>query len=284
MSKNLVYYTVGGDPDYVSLLKFGMATLREQCDMTDTDVMVMCDSAYYDNVKGIEGIDDIMVVKGENKNHIETSMRKTQIFDYSKIHEYDKVLYLDCDIIVLNDILSSMMPEVVDENKLYVLEESRDNKSHTIIYHGFCDYSDQQLQQFKENNIFVFNCGQFAFKVTEQMQDNFNNVCKLINARMNRKYYYEQSHMNYYFNTNSLTIPLLNRYAKLTSNVDGSIDIKKCSILHFAYGNVSFRNKLIKMKYAYDNKDNLNINDYVKTIDHTKLFMEKFNISRFLKI
>jgi hypothetical protein len=256
--KTLVYFTVGGDPEYINMLQFCVKTLHEQCDMTNVFVMVMCDINYFQYVEKVDGIDDIMITKN-NKDYIETSMKKTRIFEYLRIWEFEKVLYLDCDIIILKDIIADLMPKI-KENKLYILQESTNILRHKNIIWSFEDYTYEQIDMFKNENIFVFNCGQFAFLVTKEMNEHFEQVCELIDTR--NKYFYEQSHMNYHFNLAKATDPLLNKYVRLIfANIDGLND-KDCYAIHFAYGNVSFIFKLNLMMKAYENRQTIKIDDY----------------------
>lgn len=279
MKANLVYFTVGGHPDYINLLQFCLETLHENCDMTNTFIMVMCDEKYLpyvNKLKETNQIDDIMVT-ADNNNHIETSMKKVRIFEYSRIWEFEKVLFLDCDIIILKDIIANLMSNIEDEEKLYVFTEST---IHTLPFHSFLDYTDEQLQFFKDNNIRPFNCGQFAFRVTEPIYHLFSKVCDLVNERTTN-YFYEQSHMNYVFNLANATISLLNNYFELANIFNSSKSNQ--NVIHFAYGNVPFTFKLEKMKLAYKNRTNLNMNDYYLKPKQTSVnkLVNKFGLHRF---
>jgi len=277
---NLIYFTVGGHPDYIDLLQFCLETLHANCDMINAFIMVMCDEKYLpyvNKLKEANQIDDIMIT-ADNKDHIETSMKKVRIFEYSRIWEFEKVLFLDCDIIILKDIVANLMPHIEDEEKLYVFTETT---IHTLPFHSFMDYTDEQLQFFKDNNIQPFNCGQFAFRVTEPIYHLFSKVCDLMIKRKTN-YFYEQSHMNYIFNLANATIQLLNDYFEL-ANIFNSKKSNENAI-HFAYGNVPFTFKLEKMKLAYKNRENLDIRDYTLQQKQTPVnkLVNKFRLNRFL--
>jgi hypothetical protein len=143
------------------------------------------------------------------------------------------------------------------------------------------DYTDEQLQFFKDNNIQPFNCGQFAFRVTEPIYHLFSKVCDLMIKRKTN-YFYEQSHMNYIFNLANATIQLLNDYFEL-ANIFNSKKSNENAI-HFAYGNVPFTFKLEKMKLAYKNRENLDIRDYTLQQKQTPVnkLVNKFRLNRFL--
>jgi hypothetical protein len=175
------------------------------------------------------------------------------------------------------------MNSITDDNKLYVLEENASFEAHNHNCHGFCDYTQEQMRAFETDNIKVFNCGQFAFQVSENMKNHFTNVCKLIEERRNSYFYYEQSHMNYYFNTNRLTNPLLNQYFLLPVQ---ACQAQYIGFVHFAYGNVSFQKKLRYMEILY----HLSLQKKITTQDmiyppdnQVQRLLNKFNLHRFFQ-
>lgn len=281
MEQCLIYFTVGGDSEYTHLLKLCLKTLFEKHDMSKYDVMVMCDELYRPHVNNHIDNVDIYVVNGLNRDHVHASMRKCEIFKYPKIHQYTKVLYLDCDIICVDNCLNAIMSSITDDNKLYVLEENASFETHNGDCHGFRDYTPEQMMAFERDNIKVFNCGQFAFQVSENMKNHFANVCNLIEERMNSYFYYEQSHMNFYFNTNRLTVPLLNQYFLLPVQ---ACEVNHIGFVHFAYGNVSFQKKLRYMEILY----HLSLHQKITSQDmiyppenHAQRLLNKFNLHRF---
>jgi alpha-N-acetylglucosamine transferase len=76
----------------------------------------MCDAEYAHNLK------DVSVkihITPPNTTAMQTSMRKTEIFSVPGIEKYDKILYLDSDIVV-SGALDSIFSLVNDPKKLYV--------------------------------------------------------------------------------------------------------------------------------------------------------------------
>lgn len=244
---NLVYFTVGGQPGYVSLLSHAIHTLRSTSPLPNTKVMVMCDASYRKYVEPVDGIDDIMVSR-PNKDHIQTSMRKVEIFSYHNIDAYDKVLFLDCDLVVLEDMEAEVFPLITSKEKLHVVKESNNTRYHLQKYHGFSDYTDQEIALFKERQQHVFNCGHFGFRVSEVMKRHFANVRTMI-RHWKSDYFYEQSFMNKYFNSNFLTIENLHKCIEIHGNAleDEPIPSRKC-IIHFASGSPLYQAKLNLMK------------------------------------
>lgn len=253
---NLVYYTVGGNQKYVEMLKLSIDSLRSKSNMINTRVMVMCDKEYVEYLKDIEGIDDVMTVQ-KGKNAMEISLQKINIMDYDKIDNYNKVLFLDCDIIVNRDIITDYLDKLEEigktfdandyKNKLHVCVEHENARYHNETWFGFKNYKTSQLALFHIKKQWVFNCGQFAFFVNDKMKKHFKAVQEMY-ARHKGPYYYEQSFMNTYFNPRFLTISSLTQYVCMPLYNNATIDNVNVYLTHYAGGSQSFEYKLECMK------------------------------------
>lgn len=245
--KNLVYFTIGGAPEYTRLLEFVIHTIKKTSSLTTTDILVMCDEEYSKHVQGLDGVDDIMIVP-KNDDHIKASMRKVEIFSYQHISNYDKVLFLDCDIVVVKDLEMSVFPLIEDATKLHVFPERMDINHHKNLWWSLEKYKPEDYALFAARNQHVFNCGQFAFRVNDTMKQHFQNVIDLIKSHKG-KYFYEQSFMNHYFNTNFATcetlLPevMITLYESVCSNQ---------SIVHFAGAHQTHTTKLQRMQTFWD--------------------------------
>lgn len=261
--KNLVYFTIGCDPLYVRLLEFVLATLRDSHlsrPRRNFDIMVMCDAQYSHRLQHLvdDGrIDDIMVVDGINKSGVDCSMRKTEIFRYKRIDRYEKVLYLDCDLIVLGDLESELFSKIqnLDDPRLHVCVERWDIAEHTGEFFGFRDYSMETIAEFARRGIFVFNCGQFAFAVNDAMKRHFEEICSEIEEvkRLgNKKYFYEQSFMNHHFNTRFATAQTLHTVCRVHLPHWPPFAEWPACILHLADSANSAAGKLALMQGYYE--------------------------------
>lgn len=130
-------------------------------------------------------------------------MNKLRIFDLPSIQSYDRVFFLDSDIVVHMN-LQLLLNRVVRPGILYVYTENREQRSHTNILYGLQTYTDAELESFRSNSVHVFNAGCFAFLRTDAMKLHFDAI--LIMIRDHRgPFFYEQSFMNAYFNRNGQT-------------------------------------------------------------------------------
>lgn len=246
--RNMIYYTIGGDVQYKQLLELSIESVLKNCQMKDTDIIVMCDKNYEEHVKGMNGVVDIMITP-INDNNMVVSMRKCSIFSYDKIDRYDRVLYLDCDTVVKKDIVTNFLDKMKVEDKLHVYEERIGWKYHTDLFWGLEDYTEEQLHQFRFKQQNVFNCGHFAFFVNKTMETHFANVMDMIAAYKGR-YFYEQSFMNKYFNTHFLTLASLTPIVYIPKKSDNKVP-SNAHIIHVADVTKSYMFKLELMKKYY---------------------------------
>lgn len=191
---NLIYYVIGGHPEYKDLLEFSLETVKRN---TKCDIMVMCDASYAPHISHLS-INHIHITP-DNPNHIHASMRKTEIFNFKHIHLYDKVLYLDCDI-VADGSLDLVFHTITNPFKLYVVPDKH-SYSFTSDYFSCKDkpYTTEEFSNFQSNSIKPFNAGQFGFCNSNSMREHFEQVCALKQSYDPKYHFYEQSFMNYHF-------------------------------------------------------------------------------------
>lgn len=195
--KELVYYVIGCHKDYSKLLDFSLHTLRLSGNCMD--VMVMCDEDYYQHIKDFPVTHFHITPK--NTTPVQSSMRKVEIFNFEHIHRYDKVLYLDCDI-VINDDLSPIFHAMTRDDVLYVVRNEYGMYTHTHQYYSCSDdpHDEETLRNLAEKEMYGFNAGQFGFCVSDKMMCHFAEVQKSALRFDPKIHFYEQSFMNTYFN------------------------------------------------------------------------------------
>lgn len=188
-------------PAYVSLLKKCIDSIREFTPDPNFDIVIICDADYSTHIENI-GITGVIILTTEEKikTGIEASLQKVCICNWHLIMNYKRVLYLDCDILVLAN-LNSIFDIELDHGTLYTFPEKYDSTYHMDIGYGLRDYTDDELKFLEHNNIPTFNCGHFMFTPSDEMKTHFMNVINLI-AVWTGPYFYEQSFMNRYFNIN----------------------------------------------------------------------------------
>lgn len=247
MNKTLIYFTIGGDPKYVELLEFCLKTLHEKNPDLNSwaDIMVMCDENYKQYIQDLK-IDYIYLTE-KTTNPMQISMKKVEIFKFLEKHDhYEKILYLDCDLIIMKSLKDIFNIEMKNDI-LYVVPEFDYKLNYYSFHSGSRVYTPEQHRFLQKNNIQGFNCGQFLFLNTPQMKQHFQNVLDMMNSNDDANFFYEQSFMNYYFNLSNKISYQLDFFVKLRPpSLEPNV-----IIYHFANASISFQNKLILMKNLY---------------------------------
>jgi hypothetical protein len=186
--KILYYFTIGFDKTFGPCLQLAIETLRRYS--KNSSIMVLLDEDM-----DVELPDDVIVYKCKNsRTPEESSMRKLDIFDYPIVHSFDRVLFIDSDIVTHCDI--NAIVKKIDTDQLYVYTEDFPD-GHNHIYFSLRNYTRDQLESLK--GVGVFNAGLFGFIPSDVMKKHFDGVRSLIRNHKG-EFYYEQSFMNVYFN------------------------------------------------------------------------------------
>jgi hypothetical protein len=163
LMKNLIYFTVGFNPEYIELTYWCIYSLLYQgLSLENLDILIMCDQEYVKYVEEKLPSWVKIMITDHNNCAMHASMRKMEIFNFVDIYQYDKILYLDSDIVSVKNIKVFFEKEL-DPNVLYVKSE---NVDHTSSFHSLesYKYTNEQMMFFKEHDIKPFSCGHFLFK------------------------------------------------------------------------------------------------------------------------
>lgn len=238
-TKNLIYFTLSAiDDNYIELLINSINSLINNNLDKNFDILLITDNITKNKIQKLPILNKIndYFIMDDAKDGIESSLWKTNIFEYKLISNYNNVLYLDADTICKKSIVD-LLNNTLNENILYTLSNKDiPFNSYRTFYHGLQFYTDEKLQQMFEKQQFPFNAGQFLFKSCDKMKNHFRNLRWLIN-NWPGQYFFEQSFMNHYFCGNFLTdssllpkfIELINVKTSDFSNQHNDFS----SILHF---------------------------------------------------
>lgn len=245
--KTLIYYVIGCEKDYSKLLEYSLYTL--QASGYCGDIMVMCDEDYLPFIKHLP-ITHFHITK-KNTTPMESSMKKIEIFDFEHIHKYDKVLFLDCDIVITNN--TNYIFDIITRNDvLYVVRNCNTIKNYKEgNSYGCTDdpYDEETLKMFAEKGIYGFNAGQFGFCVSDKMRHHFKEVYKALKRFNPVIHFYEQSFINNYFNRILAIDYSLEKFVCLNG-----VSYNKPSVIvlyHVCGANIPYLEKLAIMKRTY---------------------------------
>jgi hypothetical protein len=241
---DLVYFVIGGEPAYARVLEYCLNTLRGYPENDCYDTLVICDASYVQHVSSLPFTH--VHVCADNADNVQASTRKLDVFEWPGLVEYERVLYLDCDIVVTGS-LAPVFDSIKDLDSLYVANETLHHKER---YFECLDtpYSAEDLASFDRSGILPFNAGQFAFAASTAMRNHFD----AIRSRIAKGYdaalhFYEQSFMNDHFNRAGKVDAALNSHVVLFAQ-ELSAPYPGRVIAHFCNVCISSADKLQSMR------------------------------------
>lgn len=223
----LVYLTAGYNPLFSKLIDVCVKTILRVTDTAKVDICVMCDQEYS---QYINHLPVKIHITDKSPTAMISSMRKLEVFNIENIMNYERVLFLDGDIVVTKSLIP-LFEAATDPTKLYVLEETFENP-HTLNFFSLLSYTPEEIKALDDQNIKGFNCGQFLFTPTIEMKTHFANIINHI-CGYTGIYFYEQSFMNVYFNARYtiLDTKLLMEHVKIFPEENVMYEDKR--IIHF---------------------------------------------------
>lgn len=224
-TKNLVYTTIGCSIDYVKCVEYFIKSIFTYSSFTKFDILIICDQdlikIVHETIRlTLSNMNHLLVdqeilfaIVPNAKTPMRASMQKLIIFQIESIQNYSNVLYIDLDVLCLidlNTIFESYEKHICDKNqasyKLQAAFERSHYEDHQEIFWSMNDYTNNDIDFFRERKILPFNAGCFMFRVNKTMDEHIKNVCEMIEqSRKDRKlFFYEQAFMNVYFNKRNL--------------------------------------------------------------------------------
>ena len=124
MNKKIIYSCVFFNEKYIELIQLLLKSYKLFGNSTENiDYLIICNPNFKNK---IQLLFDKININGkiwclDLETIFEAGYSRLKIFDYPLINDYDKILYLDCDILVTNSV--NKLFDIHLENKLYVLKE-----------------------------------------------------------------------------------------------------------------------------------------------------------------
>jgi hypothetical protein len=229
--KKLIYFVVGGSPEYVALTRFSIYTLRMLSPglESDVDLVVLCDAAYEPIARAsLPGV--AIHVTAPNPQPMIVSLRKVEVFDYvdsvSSSVDYDKILYLDSDVVATGDV-RALLERPIDDGVLYVKLEGRSGDVQTpevfgSLVSGLGDYTPSEVARFVSQKTRTINGGTFMFLNSAANRFHFRTLAEKVRTHEGA-YFYDQSFVNAYYLRNGRYSPEF---------VDEAVCILNCAPSH----------------------------------------------------
>ena len=172
----LIYSCVFFQAEYLDLLSLLLKSLTLYGNMEDdTDYLVICNDSLRPRVETL--FKDLDIRRGKLwclplTTKFEACYSRLLIFDYPEIERYHKILYLDCDILIPNDI-GRIFDTVMDE-KLHVKEEGHNNHPYLGFLWG------AELFEKDNPNTEAFTSGILCFQNTLIIKNLFSTIVQHI--------------------------------------------------------------------------------------------------------
>lgn len=190
---------------YVAMFKQFLRALIAFSDLSKFDLAIITDEPTLQSIKKLPELFSFSstsyVIVQENAS-LETALfRKFDITKHPNYMDYEKILYLDCDIIVQDDIIKLFQAVKVKSNKLFVAQEG----DLAEYYWRINAMKNSNIQKMKSEGLQSFNSGTFLFKPTQTMRDHFENAKRFgLTYMKTHTFFYDQPIFNYYFNKNRI--------------------------------------------------------------------------------
>jgi len=242
---NLVYACVFYNPDYFKLLELLLLSMRMYSSTDTFDIVVLTSPEFESRLNELSNKIGLKVTAMCIKltTIFEAACARLRIFDYADISRYEKILYLDTDIIIKGDL--APLFSLATEDKLYGIEQG------TIASMNF------GRQFFKTSgldfNITGINSGTLLFKNCLAIRDLFSRIRGHINAFTDTgeqpPYTLDQPFINYHaIRDSAYDNHALNNYVSLYENSDVVSNYATSMICHFSYPIGNFAHKYNRMK------------------------------------
>jgi len=164
--KNLVYFSVFHNSDYFRLAELLLTSMRMYSSVDAFDILILTSPEFRERAEELGRILPLRVHFLPLTTIFQAACARLQIFDYPDLGQYNKILYLDTDIIIKKDLTPLFVEELDDV--VYALE------SGTIDCQSFgSEFFDFNTIDGKTTAI---NSGTLLFKNCAPVRDLFTRI------------------------------------------------------------------------------------------------------------
>lgn len=248
---NCIFCCVFNQEKYVNMFLLLLESIFIYGDLDDnTNILVYTSTSFMNIIKKSHLFNDqkIKFEINDTYNDVDKACKaRLDLFNLSSIINYNKILYLDIDIIVKDQI--NKVFDVCKEDILYALEEGQiDNNGDwwgkSLFGNEIDNYTDKS----------AFNSGVLLFNNCEKIKDLFNKINEDIVKRCH--HFHDQPHIVY----NAFKYNLYNNKV-LKQLVEDSNNIHSDKVIHHFPGGVGqSEHKIHNMTIFLNNIKNFTIN------------------------
>lgn len=255
--KKLIFITVFNNINYVRMLSLLIKTLYIYGSIdNDTYILIYTSTNFKRFIENSQFYSNrIYFFINDNYNTIDSACKaRLDLFEYELIDNYDKILYLDTDILVQKNI--NFLFNLIEENKIYAYGEGDISNDKEDFFGGKTLFKNE-ANNYPDKS--AFNSGVMLFNNCLEIKDLFKTIKIHMSlnksAKFNDQPYFVYNAKKY----NLINNTVLNNYVELTNKQPTT----NKPILHIAGGPGIYKNKL-----------NIMINYFNHMIKNTK-FIKK---------
>jgi len=265
--KKCIYITVFNNEQYVNMCYLLLESIFIYGNLdTDTEILIYTSENFKNMIQNSSLMSDKICFEINNAyNDIYKACRaRLDLFNLKSTKNYERILYLDTDILVKDDV--NKVFDVVTDDNLYVLQEGTINDS-SEFWGNYLFGDEVALYEDKT----AFNSGILLFNNCDKMKQLFQNITYHMNDSNVECIFYDQPYFVYNaFKMHCYNNKALSKYAVMFDSYIFSDKV----IHHFAGGPGIHGHKIDSMaRFLYILKDHMISFNIEKTIHYINAYL-----------
>ena len=174
MATNLIYFCVFHNEKYIELAELLLKSLRLYGKLGETvDVLVYTSTDFANKMRLNEWPFRVIYKTNDTYDSIAKACKaRLDLFDFPEIGRYEKILYLDTDILIRREVLPVF--DVAKHDLLYALEEGSLNMEVPYDYWGKTLFGPGQIEALEDKT--AFSSGVLLFRNGPTMRNLFERI------------------------------------------------------------------------------------------------------------
>ena len=242
--KNALFVCVFMNEDYLKLLYLWLESVFLYGNLNaNTDIIIYTSTDFANKIKKTELFSNKIVfqINDEYNNLDNVCKSRLDIFDFTIISNYEKILYTDIDVIVMNDI--NDMFDKCTTPLLYAKKESSIDNEYDFYGKSFFQQDGDMFEMYNKD-MSAFSSGVLLFKNCDIIKNLFYEIKTHI-ANISHPFY-DQPHIVYITKKNNL-IDNTTLDHHIEFDITNNEFIDTYTMVHFSGGVGVFNNKFEKM-------------------------------------
>jgi predicted O-methyltransferase YrrM len=262
---NCIFVCIFNQEQYIQMFYLLLESIFIYGNLNDTEIVVYTSTPFMNIIQQSHLFNSkIKFEINNNYNSIDSACKsRLDIFSLQTIHQYSKILYLDTDIIIKNDM--NKLFDLCTEDVLYVFNEGTIDSD--LQYWGKQLFGDE-INNY--TNKTAFSSGILLFNNCNQIKKLFDKIKEDILLRPECNIFYDQPYIIY----NAFKYNLFNNTIISSFIINNDTNIHSNKIIHhFCGGPGIYEHKIISMKNFLSNLKNFTIDT---NIIKTKLYINEY--------